>query len=214
MARWETVPLEVRNLLFFGVGAGLTAGLQLARHAATRRENLPASPMRAALLDLVAREPGIMFSELRARLRCSPGTVQHHVNLLEKEQFLVSVQSGRRRRLFLADTPAETRNGVDLLRNGRTWQLIQSVLERPGLVQKDITDGLAISRKVLRGYLDRLSQQGLVREVPRGRFRSYYPSDALFNLVQGMRGPAGPAEPSLDEPPKPENLKPRDPLEP
>jgi predicted transcriptional regulator len=139
--------------------------------------------------------------------------VQHHVNLLEKEQFLVSVQSGRRRRLFLAGTPAETRNGVDLLRNGRTWQLIQSVLERPGLVQKDITDGLAISRKVLRGYLDRLSQQGLVREVPRGRFRSYYPSDALFSLVQGMRGSAGPAEPGLDEAPKPGNLKPRDPLE-
>lgn len=196
-------------MVFLGalIAPGLTVGL--VRHAATRRENLAASPMRAAVLQLVTNEPGIMFSELRGRLNCSPGTLQHHVNLLERERFLVSVQSGRRRRLFLAGMSPEARHGVDLLRSGRTWQLIQSVLENPGIIQKEITRGMSISRKVLRCYLDRLAEQGLVREVAMGRFRSYYPSDQLFQLIERMHLPqeAAPQAPPSDVP----ALEPADP---
>lgn len=198
--------------MFFTIlGLGVPAvAVNLALHSGRWRENLTTFPMRAAVLEAVGGNPGITFSVLRERLHCAPGTLQHHVNLLEKERFLVSVQAGRRRRLFLAGTPTQPHTQMELLRSSRAWQLVRSVLERPGIVQKDIASGMDISRKVLRAYLDRLAEQGLVREVPAGRFRSYYPSEGLLGLVarmppgveapEGLRLPPPPMTPQATTP--------------
>jgi predicted transcriptional regulator len=187
----------------------------MVRHAATRPENLAAYPMRARILEAVRQEPGIRVTRLRRSLGCSAGTVQHHLNLLQKAGLIEFLATRRRTCVFPADSPSDTRPEVTLARSGRTRQMLQSILRRPGIIQRDLMSELSMSRRVMRNYLNQLSEKRLLEEVPRGRYRTYYPSSHLFELIGTLQlGPAAetpaapaagfqPAGPDVAAPPPP-----------
>lgn len=164
----------------------------MVRHASTQKVNLLASQMRFALLEAVKQRPGILLSDLRKLLGCSAGTIQHHLMLMERHGLVASERDGKRRRIYLGSIPAADRRKFTAVQSGRTEQLVRTILERPGIVQRELTEGLVISRKVLRGYMDRLTDLGLVDEVSTGRSRTYFPAEHLKSFLEALAPPSLP----------------------
>jgi predicted transcriptional regulator len=178
-------------------GSLLLALLGLARHASTRRENLPRHPLRSAILAAVAETSGLLLSDLRRRIGCSAGTIQHHLRHLERGGFVAEVRLHRRRWIFPAGLRPDTCLGLAVLRSGRARDFAQSLARAPGQVQGDLARSLAASRRAVRGHLARLVQSGLAVAVPRGRAVAYHPTDRLLGLLAIQRfGPSPAPEPA------------------
>lgn len=143
-------------------------------------------PRRARILELVEQNPGVTLTALRERVGCSWGTIHHHTQVLERRGRLRSEAVGRSRRFFLAATAQPTRRRMALLRKGRVGELVRAIRDRPGCMQRDLTEGLNLTRKVLRTYVDDLVAQGLVEERQHPRARTYHPTQALSALLDEL----------------------------
>lgn len=151
-------------------------------------------PRRARILAIVEEHPGVTLTQLREAVGCSWGTIHHHTHVLERRGRLRSEPVGRSRWFFLPTTAPPTRRGVALLRKGRVAELVRAIRERPGCMQRDLTEGLHLTRKVLRTYVDDLVAHGLVVERQHPRARTYHPTQALQALLDELQeGPASDA---------------------
>lgn len=173
-------PITLASLL-----AGTAFGL--ASHSHTSRKRILEHPMRAAIVELVRQSPGILLCDLRRRVGCSAGTIQHHLDLLERRGIVESEQGAQRRHLFLADVDATVRRSFTLLaRRGRALEFLRLVGQEPGIQQRLVTDRLSISRKALRDYVEEMQQCGLIdTEVVGGR-RLYRPTPSLAELLASL----------------------------
>lgn len=143
----------------------------------------PRHPTRQRILAVVQEQPGITLTALRNATKCSWGTIQHHTRTLERRGILLSEPLGRSRRFFPAATPQEERRAVALLGKGRVRELVEAIRDQPGAVQRDLTEGLQLTRKVLRAYVDDLVAQGLVEEARDARSRTYHATKTLEALL-------------------------------
>ena len=150
-------------------------------------DGAPRHPTRVLILSIVDACPGITLTTLRESVGCSWGTIQHHTRALERRGALRSEPVGRTRRFFTDTTPAGDRRGVALVRSGRVRELVEAIARRPGQMQRDLTEGLRLSRKVLRNYMDELVAQSLVVEERHARARTYHPTQALQALLDELR---------------------------
>jgi predicted transcriptional regulator len=171
----------------------------LVRYSVTRRENIANSPMRTRILATLRQNPGIRFAALRRLIKCSVGTLQYHLRMLERDDLVSCIRTQSYRFLFCSDTPQAQRSDLALLGIERIRNVGRAILKQPGVSQRGLTDRLLICRKVLRGYLKRLSEEGFIQEIPRGTSRLYFPSDRLFEylgtLDLNVTPPATPAKP-------------------
>lgn len=167
--------------------SALLVTVAMARHSSTRRENLARHPVRSAILGTVAAGSGLVLSDLRRRVGCSAGTIQHHLRHLERCGLVTAVSLHHRHWIFPAGVPPETCLGLALLQSGRAWDLAQSLARAPGQAQRDLARGLAASRRAVREQVARLVRHGLALAVPHGRSARYFPTDRLLGLL-AVRG--------------------------
>jgi predicted transcriptional regulator len=140
-------------------------------------------PLQARIRDAVRLRPGIMTQDLATELGCNRSTLRYHLALMQEGGVLRAVFFSQRSRFFLAEVDPQAQDALAVLQRGRTWDLARQVAENPGLPQCDLTDGLQMSRKVMRKYLDRLVKHGLVEEVDDAPYLTYYPTRGLHKMV-------------------------------
>lgn len=166
-----------------GAVTGLVVGvIGMASYAPTRKENLLRHSLRKRIMDLLENEPGLSKAQIQKRLGCSWSTLQHHARLLQKEQFITGVRVGHRTR-FVAGAHRDNAESLAVLMRGRTREFVKAVLSRPGLIQREATRDLDLSRKVLRRYVDRLTKAGLLQEVRDDGVCRYHPTNVLHRVV-------------------------------
>ncbi len=155
-------------------------------------------PTRIKLMAIVEAHPGITLTSLRDAVGCSWGTIQHHTRALERRGRLRSEPVGRSRRFFTDTVSPARRRGLALLRRGRVQDLVDAIARAPGRKQRELTEGLNLTRKVLRSYVDDLVAAGLVVETQESRARVYHPTVALEGLLRELL--AHPSDSSSAEP--------------
>lgn len=178
--------------------------LPLAPLWATVKERTPNQvlkhPLRTRIRDAVQQSPGILPQTLAAQLGCNRSTVRYHVSRMQAAGILRVVSYNQRAHLFLSTMTAQDQDALAVLQRGRTWDLARQVALNPGQPQCDLTTNLNMSRKILRKYVDRLLQKGLIEEVDDPPFLTYFPTQNLQAMVD-LWGPSGPAKaPPLEEP--------------
>ena len=154
-----------------------------AKNSETRRRRVKDHPTRKQILELLTDRPGRSISELCRAIGAGWGTVQHHLYLLAKTGMIRSVMQGRNHRFFNGKDAAKHLSDVALLMRGRVRQVANAVVEEPGVGQRKLTESIGMSRKVFRQYANLLLQQGLMMEERRSKFRFYYPTGALRELL-------------------------------
>lgn len=145
----------------------------------------------------IAQDPGLTPRELARLLGLGRGTVEYHTHRLLREGRIRETRVGRARRCFpLQMTPIQILR-VGVLRQGRSGELARAVLSSPGIIQRELTASVSMTRKVFRSCIRLLVAAGLLREERASQRRHYFATPPLEELARlpeppGLRPPRGP----------------------
>lgn len=159
------------------------AGLGMARQSRSQERQLKEHPVRRRILGTLKVSPGASITDLRREVGIGWGTVQHHLYLLRQAGVVKGVVHGRSHRFYRTDAPEDDGPTMALLRRGRLIEVAKAIVRQPGVRQQQLTRSIEISRKVFRRYADLLADAGLVKEVREAKYRRYYPTADLIDVL-------------------------------
>ena len=122
------------------------------------RSTLLNQAMRARIYSAIEKAQGIHFHELMRTLDVKPGVLSHHINILEREKFIKSLQDGTYRRFFLYDSNAELRVVLSNIQE----KILALVRKSPGIFQVDISREIGSSSFVTKYHIKILRDAGMV----------------------------------------------------
>jgi predicted transcriptional regulator len=163
---WWLISLSV--LLVIGV---LFGGLLYSR---LKEEELLKQENRKKIYEYIMENRGVHFREIQRGVDLEVGTLSHHLNILEKEQLIVSEQDGNNRRFWVAGVKRDT-GKVRLSRIQEN--ILMEIQSEPGITQVQIARRLGVSRKVVFYHVKFLSNAEMVMEEKVKRRAHYYPAD-------------------------------------
>jgi predicted transcriptional regulator len=146
-------------------------------------------PMRRKMMDIIRREPGIKISQLCRETTAGWGTIKYHLHLLRRAGLIVARNTGRDCLLFTSDVPEEDLAAKEALRRGRAGHLARAIADTPGASQKELCERIHMTRKIIRRYVELLSQAGLVSEKREAQFQRYYPGPSLVRHLPAAAAP-------------------------
>ncbi|MCK5773724.1 MAG: VWA domain-containing protein [Thermoplasmata archaeon] len=127
---------------------------------------------RKKIYEYIMENPGDHFREVQREMELEVGVLSHHVNILEKEQLIVSEQDGMYRRFYAAGVKRD-----DKVRLSRIQEnILKSIQHTPGITQTKIAKEVGVSRKVVYYHVKFLTGTGLVEEQKVKRKPHYYPA--------------------------------------
>lgn len=152
--------------------------------ARTRRGQVEWHPLRRNLLDWIRKRPGIQLKELCRSAGVHRSTAQYHLHVLNRAGLVRSFHSGRARVFASEMVDAELVERLAVIRQPPFHRLVRLLLQSPGIIQRDMSASLALSRKTFRAHAGLLRRIGLLTETRDGRTKQYHATPALEGLVQ------------------------------
>lgn len=162
-------------------GPALLVVLGMVRRGKTRPDQAAAQPLRAKLVELICRRPGLRLCNLWKAMNTPRGTAQYHLFVLERSGIVESTHGAGASRYFPAGIPHT--DALSLLLRGRVLDLAGLVRRRPGCNQGQLIGVLGLSRRVFREYADLLVAAGLLQERRDWRTRTYFPTRHLEDVL-------------------------------
>ncbi|MGB1698137.1 MAG: winged helix-turn-helix transcriptional regulator [Thermoplasmatota archaeon] len=165
-----------------GAGIGLVAG-----YARVHGQEVLEHPGRAEVYNLVKAEPGMHFNDLLQRLSFGQSTLNYHLRVLEKNDFVTRVKDGRYARFFDRQSgqySSTRKEAVSTLRNDTTAAIAVHVLRNPGVVQKELSGQFGIAPSTVSWHIQRLCSQGLIDKERDHNHVRYYMGDAWNTLPE------------------------------
>jgi predicted transcriptional regulator len=172
----------------------LAAGM--VRRSKTLPGNVHKHEARGKILDALRSDPGKNLQALCDDLHLTRGTASYHLYVLERAGAIGSVTTPHTTHFFPSEAGSEERAGLAVLRRERALEVVQQVIDRPGIVQRELLAQIGMSRKVFRDYKRDLLREGLIQEERRDRHCHYAPTSKLVRLLGVLEHDgAEPAEP-------------------
>ncbi len=170
----------------------LVSRVLLPLYSLVRRDDARDHPIRGLVRELIKQNPGIAYTELRTLAASAygagvgHGTLQYHLNRIERQNVITSGRTERRRVYFNAEEDA-ARHHI-LLAGKAVGGLAKAIIQNPGLSHKDLSTRLggnpATARQRCRHHLRKLILARLVHTVIDGRQRRHYPEPTLVKLLE------------------------------
>lgn len=132
-----------------------------------RLKPLGRQPLR--VLDLLERLPGLNIDELSAQLDLRRTAINHHLRILLRLGAVVRIRQGRHALHFRAETPAQERLALSLLRIPGVLAFSLDAFTRPEGESAARAQRLGISTRHARRALRLLVRSGMARTDPRVR---------------------------------------------
>ena len=128
--------------------------------------------VRGQLFGYIKANPGDHFTAILAALELNNGTGTYHLEVLEREGLVKSVQEGMYRRFYptgykVPDEPRLTRIQM------RIYDMIE---QNHGIPQKEIAQAIEASQQLVGYHLGILERNRLIRSERLGRWKRYYPT--------------------------------------
>jgi predicted transcriptional regulator len=129
---------------------------------ALNRQQLLENPNRNKILELIRKEPGIHFSRIKAWIAKESRTVQWHLKMLEKFDFIREERFGNNVVYFdfLQDKQYD-RLHYYLHKEGAP-AILGTIINRPGILLSDLIDLLQMPRSTLARKINVLVSEGFV----------------------------------------------------
>ncbi len=150
-------------------------------------------PVRRRIADLITEHPGARLTALCRVAGTSRRNATYHLGVLERNGIIAAFRTTRMSRYFPRQTGNESAASVAALLRGRAWELARLVRDEPGLMQKDLTSRLNMSRKIFRIYATTLQAHVIIEEKKQGRSRFYFAAARLETVAPLLQGNASPA---------------------
>jgi DNA-binding transcriptional ArsR family regulator len=133
---------------------------------------------REQIRDLVEAEPGIHGNAIARRVDANERTVEHHVNILLREDVLTVLERGGYNHHFVngEHTPKEMQ-ALASLQRGQAEEIYETVRQTPGLNLSRLADKADVSKAYASKLVDELVDVGLVDRVRDGRSACLYANE-------------------------------------
>lgn len=161
------------------------AGGLIAGYARVSGQEILEHPGRAEVYERVKAYPGISFVELADQVGFGQSTLNYHLRVLEKNEYITPVKDGRYLRFF--DRQAGTYAGpkkmaVSALRNTTSAAMARHIRANPGVPQRDLAAAFGVTPSTVSWHISRLSEAGLVTRERDAHFTRYYLSEGWAQL--------------------------------
>lgn len=157
---------------------GLLALAVFALYSRLQDEEVLAHDTRRQIRDLVEAEPGIHASAIARRVDANDRTVEHHIDVLVREDVLTVLERGGYNHHFVQGqhTPKEMQ-ALASLQRGRAEEVYEAVRQDPGVDLSTLADRAGISKPYASKLVSQLVCVGLVDRVREGRSARLYANE-------------------------------------
>lgn len=126
------------------------------------------------VLQFIQKNPGCHLREIKRELDISMGTVQYHLNLLEKEGKIISEKQYLYKNYFPVGLFKQNeKNILRVLKLETSRDIIMFIIEKSNPTQTEIVEKLGISAASTSWNLSRLIESGMIGERKDGKFKRY-----------------------------------------
>jgi len=133
---------------------------------------------RRKIYEYVSRFPGSYFREIQKAIGLEVGTLEYHLDYLERRGILSSeVEAGRRRYYVSAQIPHEDKHIIGLMRQKVLRRIVVHLLLNPRSSFSELLSLVGISKSTLSFHLSKLVKAGVVKEERVGREKVYWIDD-------------------------------------
>lgn len=160
-------------------------GGAMAGYARVQGDGILEHDGRSTVYTLVQANPGANFHELKKKVSFGASSLNYHLRVLERNEFVTRVKDGRYVRFFDRQSGTYSRHRKDAacaLRNDKTAQIARFIGERPGAAQCDIADAFQIAASTVSWHIKRLRENGLVTTKRDSHYTRYYLGEAWDSL--------------------------------
>jgi DNA-binding MarR family transcriptional regulator len=140
-----------------------------------RRDQLLEHKVRAQILDHINNNPGIHYRKILNDLDLQMGVLTHHLNMLERQKYIKSLQDSMYRRFYPLNAPIKK----DLILSDVQESILELIRAEPGISQADIARKLNLAKKVVNYHIKILTDAGFVQMEMAGRSSKCYYLDGL-----------------------------------
>ncbi|PKK86292.1 MAG: hypothetical protein CVT48_01795 [Thermoplasmata archaeon HGW-Thermoplasmata-1] len=131
--------------------------------------------IRARMLELVGKEGGLNITALRKNLGIGWGETVYHLDVLQREGYLLSIKHGRSRRFFVSGEKDYWKQQQDaVLKEATSRYIYDFIMRNPGAIQRSVADHMGISHPAVNWHVGRLKSVDLVSEKRDGRTIRYF----------------------------------------
>jgi predicted transcriptional regulator len=126
------------------------------------------------ILKFIHQGPACHLRQIRKELDISMGTVQHHLNNLEKMGKIVSVRNGFYKYYFPAGVfQTKEKNLLQILSQVTARDILLFILEKSNPSQSDIVRSIGISHAAVNWHISRLLELNIIAKHRDGKFKRY-----------------------------------------
>lgn len=136
---------------------------------------------RNKLFKEIKQAPGLHFRELKRRTSLAIGSLQYHLNYLEKHHLIRIVKGPRFTRYYPIEQGLEEQSDIiGFLRQPKTKQIIFYLIQKKKATQKQISKAIELGSSTTSWYLTKLVQASITQKEKKGR-------KSFFSLVDEQK---------------------------
>ena len=140
------------------------------------------------ILQFIEQNPGCHLRQIKRTLNLSMGTLQYHLNLLEKDGKIISDKHSLHRNYFRVGMFAQTeKNLLKILNKETEREILMYIIEHKNPTQMDIVKSIQISAPSINWHINNMVKLGLITEERDGKFKRYSFSGNPDHVVSLMK---------------------------
>lgn len=130
-----------------------------------KRASLLNNIYRKRLFDEIKENPGVYFREIEKKTGFKIGNLSHHLNILEREEFIRSLQDGHHRRFYLFNEQIE----MKIILTSIQQMVILIINKDPGISQINISRKIGKNKVIIHYHVQILKDIGIIQTERCGR---------------------------------------------
>ena len=137
------------------------------------------------VLQYIQAKPGIHLREIKRDLGMAMGTIQYHLNLLEKQGKIISERQSFRKFYFPVGLFAENQRKIlKIIKQDTVREILLFIVAKKNPTQQEIVNEIHISAASVNWHLDRLKKTDLIYELRDGKYKRYYLKIKSTEIIQ------------------------------
>lgn len=139
------------------------------------RSNILKNSCREKIFDLIRSRPGIYFSEISRETGINRGTARYHVDILEKENLIVSYNTKGKVRFFMKNSTYDEKEMklISILKNDISRKIICEILRCQPVNNNSLAEKLGVSASTVSWHVKYLKEQGIILISKHGKNNIY-----------------------------------------
>jgi predicted transcriptional regulator len=125
------------------------------------------------ILVFVQENPSCHLRRIKKELGLAMGTVQYHLDRLEKAGKITSQKHGLHKYYFAVGFEENEKQLLEVLSNETAREILMFIVERKSPSQTEIVEHVKISPASVNWHINRLEDSKIIDEIREGRFKRY-----------------------------------------